>query len=100
MQKEVAPLQGKGPNFGGPFTQVMRGRAHRPRPAPPRPTRRGEASERARVFFLPPIHTLARDARATNLISWTPSTSTSNVGLNLCTPTTHEWAFEIFQELL
>jgi hypothetical protein len=47
-QKEAAHLQGLDPDFSGPFTRTLRARALRP-------GRPGEASERARVFFLLPV---------------------------------------------
>jgi hypothetical protein len=54
-QKEAACPQGLDPDFGGPFMRTSRARALRPKPGP---ARRGEASERERMFFfLPLTHT-------------------------------------------
>ena len=77
-QKEVALLQGDGPDFGGPFTRMSHVRLATARP--------GEASERARVVFPFSSHTPLRVVERTHYIKRSNSSSTSKVGLNLAPP--------------
>lgn len=88
QQKEVALLQGNGPDFGGPFTRMSHVRAASPRLATawPGQARRGEASERAHVVFPFSSHTSLRVVERTHYIKRSNSSSTSKVGLNLAPP--------------
>ena len=88
-KKESASPQGEGPDFGGPFTRTSCARPLRlasPRHATPRQAWPGEASERARVFFLIPLnHTHASGYGTSNYLSWSPYTPTINIVLIVST---------------
>jgi hypothetical protein len=92
-QKEAAPLQGDGPDFGRPFMRMSHVRAASPRLATPRhaTARPGQARRAsARVWSsLSLLNTPLRVVERTRYIKRSNSSSTSGMELNFSTTSCH-----------